>query len=143
MSRHFLFASLLIAVSTTALANDLKPGEWEVTQSMAGEQLPEQMTQERVETQCMTAEESHDMAATMRKEWKESGCEDIHISRNGDIINAQASCPTGALTTTFDAEIRLHSDAHFVTEIDTDNGQHQQVTIHQEGHWVGESCEAG
>jgi len=139
MSRHLLLASLLIAVSTSAWANDLKPGQWEITQSLTGEQLPEQMAQETTETQCMTAEESDDMAATMRKDWMASGCEDINISRDGDVIDAQASCPSAARTTTFDADITLHSDEHFTTAIKMDNGQ--QVTIQQEGQWIGENCE--
>lgn len=139
MSRHLLLATLLVAVSSTALAADLKPGQWEITQSMEGAQLPAEMTEERTTTQCMTAEESDDLAATMRKDWTESGCEGITIDRDGNSIDAQASCNAGARSTSFDADITLHSDEHFASVIDMDNGQ--QVTIHQEGRWLGESCE--
>ena len=140
MSRHLLLASLLIVVSTSAMSSDLKPGQWEIIQSMSGDQMPEQMTQETTETQCMTAEESSDMIATLREDWTSSGCEDIKIRRDGDTIDAQATCPAGARTTTFDASITMHSDEHFNSMIEMDNGQ--QVTIEQEGHWVGENCES-
>ncbi|MFG6175856.1 DUF3617 family protein [Halomonas sp. THAF12] len=141
MSRRIFIAALLAAVSAPAWASDLKPGQWEMTMSMEGENLPSQLTEERTSQMCLTGGEADDMGATMRERWRESDCTDINLTREGNSIQAQASCQQGGRTTSVDAHVTLHSDEHYTSEIVTTNDG--TLTTRQAGQWVSSECEAG
>jgi len=139
MSRLLLSGMLLLACSSSVLANDLKPGLWEITSSMEGEGIPKQLTREQSSQECLTAEEGSDMVATMRKRWNETGCKDMDISRDGDKIEVAASCEAGGRTTEVDALITVHSNEHYSSEVTTTNDS--SVTTYREASWVSSECE--
>lgn len=139
MSRLLLSGMLLLACSSSVLANDLKPGLWEVTSSMEGEGIPKQLTREKNSRECLTAEEGSDMVATLRERWSEIGCNDMDISRDGDNIKVAASCETGGRTNKIDALITVHSNEHYSSEITTTNDS--SVTTYREASWVSSECE--
>ncbi|MBH8578740.1 DUF3617 domain-containing protein [Bisbaumannia pacifica] len=140
MSRCFLLASMLVIASAPTWANDLKPGQWEMTMSMEGEHLPSQLSQERTRRMCMSESETADMAVTMRERWQGAGCDDINVTRDDNIIEAQASCDHGGKATSIDGQATLHSDEHFTSQIVVTNDT--VVTTHHEARWVSSDCEA-
>ncbi|WP_417441410.1 DUF3617 domain-containing protein [Idiomarina sp.] len=139
MSRFLLSGMLFLACSSAVLANDLKPGLWEITSSMEGEGIPKQLTREQSSQECLTAEDGSDMVATMRKRWNETGCQDMDISRDGDKIEVAASCEAGGRTTDVDALITVHSNEHYSSEVTTTNDS--SVTTYREASWVSSECE--
>lgn len=138
MSRFLLSGVLLLTFCSSAWANDLKPGLWEITSSMEGEGIPKQLTREQKSQECLTVEEGNDMVATMRKRWNELGCQDMDISRDGDNIKVAASCEAGGRTTTVDALITLHSDERYSSEVTTTNDS--SVTTYSEATWSSPEC---
>src|SRR5690606_18485692 len=79
-------------LSTPAIAADIKPGLWQITQSMDSEQLPEQLKREKTLAQCVSAEDAADMTLAMRKRWQQLDCAEISIERDGDAIVTSAQC---------------------------------------------------
>lgn len=139
MSRYLLLGAFLVACSTSVWANDLKPGLWEVTSSMEGKGLPEQLTREKQSQECLTADEGNDMVATLRERWSEIGCNDMDISRDGGNIKVAASCETGGRTNKIDALITVHSDEHYSSEITTTNDS--SITTYRDASWLSADCD--
>lgn len=136
--RPCLIAVLLATLPTAAWANDIKPGEWTVTTRMEGPQLPDQLKEERTETQCMSEAETVDLAETMRQAWTASGCRDVQISQDGEEITGQAVCEAGGRTTTVDTEITVHDEEHYSSTVTTTNDA--TAILHEDATWTAPDC---
>lgn len=138
MSRYLLLVVLIVTCTGSALANDLKPGLWEVTSSMEGEALPKQFTGKKTAQECLTAEEGADMVVTIRERWDEIGCQEMDVTRDNDRIKVAASCEAAGRTTKVDALISVHSNEHYTSKITTTNDS--SITTYREAVWSSAEC---
>lgn len=139
LSAKSLLATIVLALSAPVWAGDLKPGQWEVTQTIEGAELPEQLTEARTKQECMTEAETADMEAAMRQGWQESGCQDIEVSRDGDRLEARAVCEAQGRTTQVHAQLTLHSDEHYTSDVTMENDG--TVTTHRDANWSSADCQ--
>ena len=130
--------STLLLPAASALANDIRPGLWEIKQSMESEHLPEQMTREQVQTQCVSTDDAADMAAAMRQRWQQINCADMNIERDGNTISIIAECSMSGRTTSVDGEVTIHDQEHYSSKMITTNDA--TLTTDHEAHWVAEEC---
>ena len=136
--RKLLPVLALTTLAAPALANDLKPGLWESTKYLEGEGLPAELTEKKTVKQCLSADETSDIAALMEQKWNEINCQDIDIQRNGKVIEGQAACKMGPRTTQVETTVTLHSDEHYTMKtVMTNEGQ---AIAHAERKWLQADC---
>lgn len=129
-------AVALSALVGPALAADIKPGKWEVTQRVAGDQVPPGMDKEKKRSRCVTAEEAADIEETLRQNWMRNGCESPDTDWDGDTLEWSTQCQSGERTVQSSGTMTVESDEHYTTEITTGTAQ-GQLTIEAEARWAG------
>ncbi len=130
----------LLALSGQALAADLKPGKWEVTERMTGEQVPPGMDKEKTKTRCISAKEAENVETTLRQNWVRNGCKSPEMDRDGDTLEWRTQCQAGERTLTSSGTMTLEDEEHYTTEITTGTAR-GEMTVQAEARWAG-PCDA-
>ena len=133
-----LVLSLTAMLSTPALAADIKPGLWQITQSMDSEQLPEQLKREKTLAQCVSAEDAADMTLAMRKRWQQLDCTEMSIERDGDAIVTSAQCQRGERLLSLSGKVTIHDSTHYSSTMQTSGDA--TLTTYQEARWLSAEC---
>lgn len=131
-----ILTAALLTLGGQALAADLKPGKWEVTQRMTGEQVPPGMDKEKTETRCISAKEAEDIETTLRQNWVRNGCKNPEVARDGDTLEWRAQCQAGERTLKSSGTMTVEDDEHYTTEITTGTAR-SEVTVEAEARWAG------
>lgn len=138
MLRNSLLATLLIAASIPAWAFEVKPGLWETTSVMEGDQLPAELRQETIDQHCMTAEEAQNPESAIRKDFNEAGFTNIDLSQSNNTISAKASNSSAGQNVEIEISITKHSDEHTSSRSQVTSSETLVTT--QESRWVSEDC---
>lgn len=138
MLKKSLLAPLLIAASLPAWAFEIKPGLWETTNVMEGEELPEELQQETINQQCITVEEARDPELAIRQSFNEFGFATVDGSQNEDTITVKASNSSDNQNLEIELTITKHSDEH--TSARSKVISSETLITTQESHWISEDC---
>ncbi|MBM1142570.1 DUF3617 family protein [Alcanivorax sp. ZXX171] len=135
-------STILIAASLTlsgqALAGDLKPGRWEVTQTIISEPPPG-MDKESTDTRCLSPKEAEDMERTTRQVALRNGCKITELERDGHTLEWKQLCESSQRQLRIEGTLMIESDEHYTGKISSqsDKSQGQPLVIEERARWAG------
>ncbi|MGD8176163.1 DUF3617 domain-containing protein [Marinimicrobium sp. ARAG 43.8] len=124
----------LCSIHAPLFAADLKPGEWESTVSMEGENLPPGMAQQKTHTECLSVDQTADVEKAMYETWTDNGCTNIEVDRDGDTVRWSAICNDGSFNSS--GHMTLVDQEHYTSEIISNTGG-MDLIVQTTAEWTG------